>query len=93
MIADHVYADVIDELFRERIVPYLGMAETQKALKETELVYKKLCDHEPAREYLSLLYERFLSTYEFIRRPDSKQAVLDCIHFLNMEVRRNPALF
>lgn len=93
MITDHVYANVIDELFHERIVPYLGMAETQMALKETELVYKRLCVHEPAKEHLSLLYERFLSTYECIRRPDSKQAVLDCIHFLNTEVRRNPALF
>ena len=90
--SQEVAAEGIDELFRERIVPYLGTAETRKALEETEWVYQSLCDQEPAKESLSLLYHEFLSAYEFIRKPESKQAILDCIQFLNTQVRNNPAL-
>ena len=92
MITSQVDAKVIEELFRERIIPYLGTAETQKALRETEWVYRSLCDQEPAKENLSFLYQKFLSAYEFIRSAASKQATLDCIQFLNTQVRNNPAL-
>jgi hypothetical protein len=92
MIADHVDTRVVEELFREQIIPHLGTAETAKALKATESVYQSLCDREPAKENLSYLYQKFLSTYEYVRQPASRQAVLDCIQFLNSAVRKNPAL-
>jgi hypothetical protein len=82
----------IDEIFRERIVPYLGMAETEKALHETELIYKALCDETPAKENVGFLYQEFFSTYEFLPGSAAKQAVLDCIEFLNHEVSKNPGL-
>ncbi len=92
MITSQVDADAIEELFRERIIPYLGTAETQKALTETEWVYRSLCDHQPARENQGFLYQKLLAAYEFIRPAAAKQATLDCIQFLNTQVRNNPAL-
>jgi hypothetical protein len=90
--ADHVDTKVVEELFRERIIPYLGTAQTEKAVKATESVYKSLCGHQPAKENLSFLYQKFLSTYEYVRQPASRQAILDCIQYLNSAVRNNPAL-
>jgi hypothetical protein len=92
MIADQLDTNVVEELFREQIIPYLGTAETAKAVKATESVYKSLCGRQPARENLSFLYHKFLSTYEYVRQPASRQAVLDCIQYLNSAVRNNPAL-
>jgi hypothetical protein len=92
MTQDHVDTNVIEELFDARIVPYLGTAETEKAVKETELVYKSLCNHQPVKENLGFLYQKFLSTYEYARQPASRQVILDCLQFLNSAVRNNPAL-
>lgn len=91
-MANHIDNHTIEEIFRDRIAPYLGTAETQKALRETELIYQTLCHQVPARENVSFLYHEFLSTYEFIAGWESKQAVLDCVEFLNNEVSKNPAL-
>jgi hypothetical protein len=93
MITSQIDSHVIDEIFRERIVPHLGTAETQKALKETELIYRSLCHQTPARENVGFLYRKFLSTYEFVAGSASKQTALDCIQFLNNEVSKNSALF
>ena len=83
---------LIDELFCKIIIPLLGTAETQEALRETKWIYESLCNHEPARENLGCLYQNFLQTYELVKERAAKQTTLDCIAFLNTKASTDPVM-
>ena len=90
MISPPLNNQIIETVFRERIVPFLDSAKTPEALHETENIYHLFCEQK--LENLSSLYQNFFSTYEHIRQKSAQQTTLDCIQLLNTKAKNNPLL-